>query len=565
MFATHSKLWSRFWTVGLPFFRSERRGVALGLLGVLVALLLGVSGFNVLSSYVLRDLMTAIAERHSDRYYPLAFWYFVVFAASTVVAVFYGYTEGRLGLVWRQWLTSHLIGRYLTGRAYYRINSREDIDNPDQRISEDVKNFTVTTLTFGLLLLNAIITLCAFLGVLWSITPWLFVVAVGYAALGSLLTIVLGRRLVGLNNQQLKKEADFRYELVHVREHAESLALIGGERTEQARLGGRLRELVENYKAIILVSRNLGFFTTGYNYLIQLVPILIAAPLYLRGDVEFGVVTQALVAFTQVVNAFSVIVVQFQNLSTFAAVVARLGSLWEAIEETASATGRAIRIVEDDRRVAFLGLTLQTPKQGRLLIKDLNLEVPVGRRLLIEGHNGAGKSALFRATIGIWEGGEGTIVRPAREKVMFLPQRPYTLPGTLRDQFACAAPGNDVSEERLLAALAAVHFDSVLQRVGGLDVEHDWANVLSPGEQQLVAFARLLLMQPPFAFLDEATKAVGGQRARNLYKELAKTPVTYLSVTDQPGLQEFHDQVLDLHPDGTWTLGPTRQPEPASS
>src|SRR5262249_21006525 len=239
----------------------------------------------------------------------------------------------------------------------------------------------------------------------------------------------------------------------------------------------------------------------------------------LRGEIAFGVVTQAGVAFAQILDqATSLITIQYANLSEFVAVVMRLGSLWDAITEVSAPPERALGIIEDDTRVAYEVLSLRTPKDGRLLMQGCPVEVPRGRRLLIEGPSGAGKSALFRATAGIWLEGEGRIIRPHRDRMMVLPQRPYMAAGSLRDQLLYGLPIDDISEERIRAAVRAVKSEPVLERVGGLDVEQDWSNTLSIGEQQLLALARLLLDNPPFALLDEAVNALEPTRARQIYQ-----------------------------------------------
>ncbi len=427
--------WSRIVRITQPLFTSEIRWHAIAWLVALLALLLGVSGLNVVNSYVGRDFMTAITERNWANYKTMAIWYLLVFAASTAVAVFAKFCEERLGILWRGWLTSHLIDKYLKNRAYHRLMARNDIDNPDQRMTEDVKTFTTITLSFLLMLLNASITAIAFSRVIWLISPQLLAVAVGYAVAGSLLTVFVGRKLVELNNLQLKKEANFRYELIHVREYADSIALLRGEQKQQARLVRRLNELVNNFRSIVSVNRNLGFFTIGYNYLIQVIPIFIVAPRYIRGEVEFGVVTQSTMAFAQLLGAFSLIVTQFTQISSFAAVVNRLGTIWEALEEAPAPLGVKIEIIYDETRLAYEDLTLRSPKGDKVLIEDLNLEIPLGRRMLILGQDGIAKNSLGRATAGIWDSGEGRIIRPSPENILFVPQRPYTALGTLRDQF----------------------------------------------------------------------------------------------------------------------------------
>lgn len=326
-------LWTKFTAIAWPFFVSELRTKAAVAIGVLVALLLTSSGLNIVNSYVTSDFMTALEQRHEKHFYLFAAYLAGVFAASTLVEVFSHYTEQRIGLLWRERLTKRLLDRYLANRAYHRLTSNEAIDNPDQRISEDIRTFTTTSLSFLVLIINSVITVLAFLSVLWSITPWLVLTAVGYSLAGSLCTILVGKRLVPLNNSQLQKEADFRFGLGRVREHAEAIAQKSGHEGEKSQLLSRLSALLANFRDIINVTRNVGFFTKGYNYLIPVIPVAVVAPLYIGGRVEFGKVAQSAMAFGQVVGAFSLIVTKFQDLSSFAAVVNRLGSMWEATEE----------------------------------------------------------------------------------------------------------------------------------------------------------------------------------------------------------------------------------------
>jgi putative ATP-binding cassette transporter len=553
MISFNSRAWSRFWRLTKPFFTSEQRRWAWGGVALLLVLMLSLNGLNVANSYVGRDFMTAIAAREGRRYLFFALLFAGVFAALTVVSVFYTYVQGRVALLWRHWLTQYFVGHYLSGQAYCVLIRRSEIDNPDQRISQDIQTYTTTIVAFGLTILNALVTIGSFAWVLWSISPWLLLATVLYVVFGSVMTIVLGRRLVELNNLQLKKEADLRYQLIRTREYADTIALLHGEKREKTCIGRRLQIVVDNFLSILGVQRNVGFFTGAFNYFVQLIPVLIVAPRYLRGEIEFGVVTQAAMAFAQVVGqATELIVVQFQNLAAFAAVVRRLGTLWDAITEAAAPLRPAIHIVEDDRRVAYERLTLRTPKEERLLIRELSIEVSHGKRLLIDGPNGTGKSALVRATAGVWREGEGRIFRPRRAQLMVLPQRPYTLPGSLRDQLLYGLPVDDISDDQVLEALRGVKFEPILQRVGGLDVEHDWANTLSAGEQQLLALARLLLVNPPFALLDQAVSALEAQQGRQIYQLLSRTTISYISVGDPAQLQEYHDIALELQLDGQW-------------
>jgi putative ATP-binding cassette transporter len=551
MKVAHRRIWSYFVTLITPIFRSPLRWRATGFLGGLVGLLLIISGLNVLNSFVNRDFMTALEQRQATRFFYMALIYLGVFGLLTLVAVTYRFTEERLGLLWRGWLTDHFLARYLHDRAYYRLTGHAEIDNPDQRITEDVKAFTATTLSLLLIGMNSSIALISFSSVLWSITPWLLLAALGYATLGSLLIYLVGWRLVGLNTAQFKKEADFRYELVLVREHAEPVAMTRHEEALAERLRSRLGTLLENMRRIITVNRNLGYFTTGYNYLIQVIPILIVAPLYLRGEVEFGVVTQSAIAFGHVLAAFSLIINEFQRLSTFAAVIHRLGGLWEATDAPTVAA-HPVDATSPEDKIVFDRLTLKSPDGKKLLVKDLTLEVPPRGRVLIHGANASGKSCLLRAIAGLHSAGTGRVVHPPVDHLMILPGMPYLTEGTLREQLA--VPGRRVNDADALAALTRCGLEQLAERPGGLDTEADWPVILSPSEQQRLAFARLLLADPPFALLDESTSALDPEAAQTLYTVLSDTSAGYVTITHMPGLEEFHDSVLELHRDGTWEL-----------
>ncbi len=324
-------LWSRFLTIARPYFASEARRKAIGGLALLAGLLLAVNGMNFISSYIMRDFMTALEQQQPHFiYFGLALA--GVFGLASIGEAFQYYTEQHMGLTWRQWLTCHLLDRYVDCLTRGQLRDGQKIDNPDERISEDAKTFTTSTLSFTVMTLNAILALSLFLGVLWSITPWLVLTAVLYSAAGSLGTILLGRRLIPLNNDQLRKEADFRFALVQLRQNDVCENPNNEQRPTKEQLRDRFYQLVANFRRIISVTRNIGIFTREFNYLIQILPALVVAPLYIHNQVQFGVIPQAAMAFAQVVGAFSLIVQKFQDASTLAVVINRLGSLWEATE-----------------------------------------------------------------------------------------------------------------------------------------------------------------------------------------------------------------------------------------
>jgi putative ATP-binding cassette transporter len=543
--------WRRFGDAVKAFATSEVRGKAAFLFGSLLTLLVAISGLNVLNSYVGRDFMTAIEHRHWEGFVRQAFLYVAVFAASTAAAVLCRYSEERIGLLWRGWLTRRIVEAYLTARIYYRLAGQDGIPNADQRITEDVRTFVTMTLSLSLMALNSTLTVIAFSSVLWSISRTLFVVGIAYAAAGSLLTVYLGRRLVALNYAQSDREADFRTALIDVGERADSVALAQQEPELQTHLEARLDALVHNFGRIIGVNRNLGFFTTGYNYMIQIIPALIVAPLFIRGDVEFGVITQSAMAFSLLLGAFSLIITQFPAISSYAAVLARLTALAEGFfSPPAIATG--IKTVEDDERVAYERLTLRMPDDERVLVRDLSVTIPRDTRFLICSGDPLVRGALMRATAGLWHVGEGCIARPALARVAFLPERPYVPPGTLRAVVGTTEHG-PLGDAEIWGVLVALGVEAIVERAEGFDVEQDWDKMLSMREQALVAVARLVLLRPRFAFVENLERAIDEEQLAAVLQMFGERRITHVAFGDDDAATPAA-VVLDLAGDGRWRL-----------
>ena len=512
---------------------------------------MSVNGLNVVNSYIGRDFMTAIAERDMPDFVRFSVVYIGVFAVTTVVSVLYRFTEERLGLLWRAWLTERVTVRYLARRTYLRIKESAGVDNPDQRIAEDIRAFTISTLSFTLIFLNGILAAISFSGVLWMISPLLFGVAVGYAALGTIVTVLLGRRLIGLNYVQSGREADFRAALIHVRENADSVALLRREGRLRERLLTRIDAMVQNFRRITSVNRNLGFFTTGYNYLIQIIPALFIAPQFIRGEVEFGVITQSAIAFTQLLGAFSLIVNQFGSISSFGAVIARLGGFAETLDAI-DVDRPSVETLEDQERIAYDGLTLHALRDGAVLLSDLSVSIPSGMRVLVTGPNEAARVALFRATAGLWSGGEGRVVRPRLDSIFFVPQRPYLIPGSLRQMLIAARQEQQISDERILMAMRDAGLESLVNQPGGLDVEHDWATMLSLGEQQRLVIVRLVLARPSFAILDRVSTTLGPAQLDECLQRLTDNSITYINFDNAVQSLALYDAVLEIDGNGGW-------------
>jgi len=518
----------------------------------IAALLCGANGLNVVNSYVGRNFMTAIADRDQSEFVRQALFYVGVFAASTVAAVIIRFTEERLGLLWREFLTKHAVTLYLKDGTYYRLDASGELAYPDQRIAEDVRAFTVSTLSFVLMALNSSFTVVAFSGVLWTISPPLFVVAVLYAACGSYLTILLGRPLIALNSNQLDKEASFRSDLIHVRENAEAIMVAQREGGQTLRLFHRLDDLVGNFRRITAINRNMSFFTTGYNWMIQIIPALIIAPAFFKGEIAFGVITQSAAAFATLVAAFSLIVTQFQSLSNFAAVIARLSSMVEAIEQSGTATGPVVEIADANSGLTYESLTLLSSTNDSHLLKNLSISIPIGARILITGSNETARVTLFRATAGVSVAGEGRIIRPSAKDIVFVAQRPYFPPGTLREILGATTLAG-ASDAQILGVLQKLNLDQVMKRAGGLDLEQDWGTFLSLQEQQLLAVAHVLLSVPRFTFLDRPETALGSALVRPILLMLAENSIAYIVNGNADGSLDLYDAVLDCTTDGGWT------------
>jgi putative ATP-binding cassette transporter len=496
--------------------------------------------------------------------------YIGVFAASTLVASIYRFTEERLGLLWREWATRQTVLRYADKRVYYRLKMAGELENPDQRIAEDIRACTATTISFVLMLLSGSFTVIAFSGVLWSISPLLFGVAVLYASGGTLLMYFVGRPLVRLNFDQLDKEAKFRASLIHFRENAESIALCRREGRMIRMLTRNLGDLTENLRRIIRTNLNVNFFSTGYDWMIQIIPALIIAPLFIDGKVKFGVITQSAIAFGHLLGAFSLIVHQFQSISSFTAVLARLTSLMDASERARNSENLASEVSSEGGQVVYKDLTLRAPRGGHTLIRGLSVAIPHGKNMLVCGPDETARTALFRATAGLWNVSEGNVVRPNLEQILFLTERPYLPPSTLRELFmrpwaedvpldARNPEGSEFPELRILEALHILNIDTIPKRFGGMDKHQTWESNLTLTEQQLLVIARLLVIRPLFAFLDKPTSALGPEQVTWVLALLKERGISYVNFEESDDNLGYYDMVLELEKNGLWYCSPLEE------
>jgi vitamin B12/bleomycin/antimicrobial peptide transport system ATP-binding/permease protein len=553
------------WRLAKPYWSSEDKWWAWALLIVLITLNLGSVYISIRINIWNRDFFNAIQKLN----WPAFKHQFIVFGilamAAIGVTVYQVYLQQMLQIRWRRWLTEQYLDTWLDERAYYRLQLQDGgTDNPDQRIGDDIDLFTRQSL--GLVIgmsgfLNAGVTLLSFLGILWtlsgatviplgpfggvSVAGYMVWFALIYSVGGTWLAFRVGRPLVKLNFDQQRYQADFRFSMMRLRENAESVALYGGERRERRTFIDRFDYVVGNFWNIMKRTKRLNWYTSGYNQFAIVFPYLVAAPRYFAKQITFGVLQQTADAFGQVQQSLSFIVNSYAFIAEWQAVVQRLASFDHRAREVAVAARTAphIQVERAADGVLVTNLDLDLP-DGTPLLRGVNFRVAAGEWLLITGPTGTGKSTLLRALAGIWPFGRGHI-RIGRQRTLFLPQRPYIPLGSLRTALLYPNEDDKVPKERLAAALGEVGLGAF---VNDLDTLDNWAQRLSLGEQQRLAFARILLSEPGIVFLDEATSALDEAGESTLYTLLRKAPwrPTVVSVGHRSTLDRFHDRILPL-------------------
>eukprot|EP00934_Nitzschia_sp_Nitz4_P007824 Nitzschia sp. Nitz4//scaffold196_size54656//24553//27366//NITZ4_006640-RA/size54656-snap-gene-0.27-mRNA-1//1//CDS//3329540429//7814//frame0 len=556
-------------------------------------------------SYLKADFFNALVARKVHEFSKVLVQNVVLLAVGALVSALYNYTKAQMSVHWREWMTERMLQLYTSERAFYHLELTKSVDNPDQRIAEDIKSLTSFSLQFFVTVLTAAMDLVAFSAILWQIYPRLLFVIILYSFAGTVLTVFFGKFLVALNFRQLSKEADMRYCLMRWRENAEAIAIYGGQKLEYQQARELMSDVMVNQRHINRSQRNLEFFTNLYGYWVQVLPLAVISQRYFRGGISVGTVTQAISAFNHVVKDMCIFVNKFEELSEFAAGVERLASFCRILQEKRGGQeeppsdellsrprswgnpheARTLFSAEpSDARIhmrlisetpcvlATRKLTLQTPDGKRELLRDLSISLDEGTRMLVVGESGIGKSSLLRAIAGLWTNGSGEIDRLPSDEVLFLPQRPYCTVGSLKRQLLYPANGtsnNTVVEETvesyqtmdtrscyLLGILKKVGLLDVATRAGNGDAERgletvlDWSSKLSLGEQQRLGFARVLVKRPRFLMLDESTSALDEAHEKQLYTllntEFERHALTVVSIGHRPTLVPYHDTRLRL-------------------
>eukprot|EP00931_Biecheleriopsis_adriatica_P034202 TRINITY_DN1977_c0_g1_i4.p1 TRINITY_DN1977_c0_g1~~TRINITY_DN1977_c0_g1_i4.p1 ORF type:complete len:716 (+),score=166.61 TRINITY_DN1977_c0_g1_i4:61-2208(+) len=546
-----------------------RRWLGWLLLGAVVFILLVINLLNTGIGFIARDLTNALVAKDAALTYQILMVYATCFILALPIRSLQYYFTSRLSILWREWLAKTFIDAYMGHRAYYDINPNDEanteVDNPDQRIAEDTKTFTRESLSFTVGAFDALLTFVLNIVVLWTISQTLTYALFAYSGTATIVLILSSHKLVKINYNQLRYEADFRYGLVHIRNNAEAIAFYQGEEPEKKETKRRLGWVVTNFNYLIKWEVIISVLRRSYGYAGNFFPYLLMAPAYLRGEIEYGEFIQAKFAFAMVESALSFVVINIDQMAHWWAGISRLAGFQSSMQEInrlgAEREKEAAQREHDDLEAGTAAdaillhqVNVKAPASERLLVEDLTLSVGHGQRVLVVGPSGCGKTSVLRVASGLWQPEVGHVERPPVGKLLFVPQKPYMLLGSLREQLCYPLPQDSFDDATLQEALKMVQLGQLIDRYPDMTVKQDWPRLLSLGEQQRLAFARLVLNNPQFAVLDEATSALDVATEQRLYDILVQRGIAVVSVGHRPTLAAFHDQVLELSGQGRWRL-----------
>ncbi|MBR1419937.1 MAG: ABC transporter ATP-binding protein/permease [Selenomonadaceae bacterium] len=559
-----------FWRLFKGYWVSDQKWKGLGLLAIVIALNFATVYLLVQINTWYNDFYNALQAYDQEQFLPLIGKFTALAFIYIIIAVYAIYLRQELQIKWRTWMTDRYLDAWTNNQTFYRLQvERSDTDNPDQRISEDISQFVSITLALLVGFLKQLTTLAAFGIVLWNLSGvmnfsigshefqiygYMLWVTIIYAGIGTIFAHLVGRRLIGLNFDQQRYEADFRFNMMRVRENSESIAFYRGEEEEVAGFRERFSYVVKNFWQLMKATRLLNFYVNGYGQLAVIVPIILAAPRYFSNEIALGGLMQTISAFGRVQDALSYFVDAYDSIAQLAAVTKRLSTFTAHMEDVNMNLQSKVRIqAAQDSKLELEDLSIALPN-GKILIESLFVDVKKGNRLLVTGTSGCGKSTLLRTLAGIWRFGSGAIKIPAEDRAMFLPQKPYLPLGSLRRAIAYPATAEDTpaAREYLKKILESVKLSNLEDRLDDVD---DWSRILSLGEQQRLAFARVLLARPDWLFLDEATSALDEDMEKDLY-DLLRTElpeVGIVSVGHRSSLFDLHDAELHIDSD-FWNL-----------
>ena len=544
-----------FWALTKPYWVSGQASKGLVLLAMVVGLALTLVWLEVQFNRWNNDFYNTLQDKDQGEFFRQLGMFFLLAVMYIVTGVYRLYFQQMLQIEWRSWLTERFLAGWMKDQSHYRMSLLErGTDNPDQRIAEDLRLFVDYTLSLSLGLLSAVVTLATFIAILWtlsgalevagiSIPGYMVWIAIVYAGLGTWITHVVGRPLIGLDFNQQRFEADFRFSLVRLRENSEGVALSRGEGEELTRFRDRFAAVIGNWWALMRKQKQLGWFTSFYGQLAIIFPYVVSAPRYFSGAMQMGGIFQTASAFGQVQGALSWFINAYTQFATWKATVDRLIGFAESLEHVQALKVAGERVESGSGAIALENLHLELP-QGKPLLDSASLELTPGQPVLISGPSGAGKSTLFRALAGIWPYWGGRIGLPQGARVLFLPQKPYLPLGTLKHAAAYPQDASKHSDEQVREALEAVGLEKLSDE---LERQENWSQMLSGGEQQRLAFARALLNRPDWLFLDEATASLPDEAQDALYRLLKERlpHTTLVSIGHRASLAQHHAKRFD--------------------
>ncbi|PHM11554.1 ABC transporter ATP-binding protein/permease [Nostoc sp. 'Peltigera malacea cyanobiont' DB3992] len=527
-----------------------------GMLISLILLIVVIVGANAANSYWNRYVIDIVIEQKDlDKYNSTLWLSSLIIVGMVLLVTLLRYVRKKIILDWYKWLNLHVLEKYLSNQAYYKINFKSDIDNPDQRLSQEIEPITSIGLRFSSSLLEKSLEMGSSLIILWIVSSQIAIYLLIYTIIGNLIAVYLNQSINKINQEELAFKADFAYCLTHVRNHAESIAFFQGEDEELNIIQRRFNNVLKTAERRLNLERGQDAFGRAYQSAISVFSMFILTPLFLQDQIDYGQINQASFACFMFSNALGELISEFGISGRFSSYVKRLAEFSDALQAASKQPENAstIQILEEER-LAFENVTLQTPNYEQVIVENLSFAVAPGEGLLIVGPSGRVKSSLLRAIAGLWNAGTGRLVRPPLKEVLFLPQRPYIILGTLREQLLYPHTDRKMSDRELEYILQQVNLQHLLTRVDGFDTEVPWENILSLGEQQRLAFARLLITHPSFTILDEATSALDLNNEGNLYQQLQSTKTTFISVGHRESLFNYHQWVLELSQESNWQL-----------